>query len=132
EAATLAQRRVYEADRADTRRAAREAVQKYLPDGSDPVASWTDIPAHEWSALDPEYQNTVRRAFEAAHNSDANVDLQEADDLNLFFRQNAAGLGGEEAQREFMTTDLTPFRDQLTRGQFNALRELQTEMRTQD
>lgn len=77
EAAVSGERRRVEADRNDVRAAAREAVQAYLPNGSSPVASWTDIPAREWNALDPEYQNTIRGVFATQAASASKVETDE-------------------------------------------------------
>lgn len=77
EAAVSGERRRVEADRNDVRSSAREAVQAYLPNGSRPVASWTDIPPREWNALDPEYQNTIRGVFATQAAGAAKVDTDE-------------------------------------------------------
>lgn len=68
ESAAVAQYRTFTAGQNDVRQAARDAVQAFLPLGSSPLSSWTEIARQhprEWNALDPEYQNQIRGIYEA-------------------------------------------------------------------
>ena len=96
EAAVSGERRRVEADRNDVRSAAREAVQAYLPNGSSPVASWTDIPPREWNALDPEYQNTIRGVFatQAAGAAKVETDEEFYGAIVRMYAQNPGQLAG--------------------------------------
>lgn len=122
EAAVMGQRRIFEADRNDTRSAAREAIQKYLPNGSAPVATWTDIPEREWNALDPEYQNQIRGTFAAQA---AGADKVETDEevygaLNRMAQLNPQALA---------SLDLTQFSDGLSREDMRRVQGWQLDAR---
>jgi len=124
EAAVTGERRRYEADLNDTRRAAREAVQTYLPNGATPVASWTDIPSREWSALDPEYQNSLRGVYASAASGVGKVETdQEVYGALLEMR-------ALQPQR-FARIDLTEYQDSLSPSDMRAMQAARLNIQAQ-
>ena len=122
EAAVSGERRRYEADRNDSRNAAREAVQAFLPNGATPVASWTDIPPREWNALDPEYQNSIRGVFAAQAAQAEKVETDE-ELYGALTRMHALNPG------QLAQLDLTTYADALNKEDYRRVQAWQLEAR---